>query len=392
MQKKKSQNKPNNSIKNYTLLFLSKDNSNNIQSNNVNMNYNSLYNKPYYIKKYKNDEKFYRYGKKSNTIISNNTNYTNNTHNSKNKKKFYSTEIIGDKDKLKNIMNEDENNNLKRNRKNKSFKNEKSSQFVLLNNLLNKSLFNHFQDVNNDKANNHAINTIIGGNNNIFNDMRLTTINEPNINDNLTNINNISNDYDNNLNIDNLSITQKSTIKYKNYNNTQTSFIYNKPQFLLDQLKWYIDDDDEIKEDNDNDITNITNESNNIYTSHIKDNIDYKYIGNIIDNKKEGIGKIMYKNKIVLLSSFKNDKINEPIIISDNYRNIFKGYVKDNNFNGYCLLNFNFNKHIRIRKLNDRKNNKINIFKNNENDELINIFNNYNNLFDFLFRFKWRQL
>ena len=383
MQKKKSQNKPNNSIKNYTLLFLSKDNSNNIQSNNVNMNYNSLYNKPYYIKKYKNDDKFYRYGKKSNTIISNNTNYTNNTHNSKNKKKFYSTEIIGDKDKLKNIMNEDENNNLKRNRKNKSFKNEKSSQFVLLNNSLNKNLFNHFQDVNNDKANNHTINTIIGGNNNIFNDMRLTTINEPNINDNLTNINNISNDYDNNLNIDNLNITQKSTIKYKNYNNTQTSFIYNKPQLLLDQLKGYIDDDDEIKEDNDNDITNITNDSNNIYTSHIKDNIDYKYIGNIIDNKKEGIGKIMYKNKIVLLSSFKNDKINEPIIISDNYRNIFKGYVKDNNFNGYCLLNFNFNKHIRIRKLNDRKNNKINIFKNNENDELINIFNNYNNLFDF---------
>ena len=378
--KTNSQNKPNNSIKNYALLFLSKDYNNNIGSNNVNNNNNNLYNKPYYIKKYKNDDKYYRYGKKSNTIISNNI---NNTNNSKEKKKFYSTDIIGDKDKIKNIINENENNNLKRNRKNKSFKNEKSSQFVLLNNSFNKNLFNAFQDANNDKNNNHTINTIIGGNNNIFNDMRLTTINEPNINDNLTNNNNISNDYDNNLNIDNLSITQNSTIKYKNYNNTQTSFIYNKPQ-LLEQLKGYIDDDDEIKENNDNDInlTNITNDSN-IYSSHINDNTDYKYVGNIIENKKEGIGKIIFKNKIVLISSFKNNKINESIIIFDNYKNIYKGYIKDNNFNGYCILNFNFNKHIRLKKLNDRKNNKIDIFKNNENDELINILNKYNNLFDF---------
>jgi hypothetical protein len=325
------------------------------------MNINNLYKKQKYIKKYKNDDKFYRYGKKYNTIISN-----NNASNLREKKKLYSTEIIKDKDKIQNLINENENNNnLKKNRKNKSLKNEKSSQFVLLNNSFNKNLFNAFQEVNNDKVNNNTINTIIGGNNNIFNDIKLTTINEPNINENYTNINNDSDDYDNNLNIDNLNITQNSTIKYKNYNYTQTSFIYNKPQLLLEQLEGYIDDDNEIKEDeynktNDYNITNIKNNSN-IYSSQIIDK-EYKYIGNIIDNKKEGIEKIIYKNKIILITSFKNNKINENdiFIISDNYRNIFKGYIKDNNFNGYCLLNFNFNKHIKAKKLNDRKNNILN--------------------------------
>ena len=207
------------------------------------------------------------------------------------------------------------------------------------------------------------------------------------MNENYTNINDDSYDYDNNLNIDNLNITQNSTIKYKNYNYTQTSFIYNKPQLLLEQLEGYIDDDNEIKEDeykktNDYNITNINNNSN-IYSSQIIDK-EYKYIGNIIDNKKEGKGKIIYKNKIILITSFNNNKINEneTVIISDNYRNTFKGYIKGNNFNGYCILNFNFNRHIKTKKLNDRKNN-TNIFKNNENDDLINIFNNFNNLFDF---------
>ena len=279
--KTKSQNKIMNTIKNYTLFFI---NNNNIQSKNENMNINNLYKKQNYIKKYKNDDKFYRYGKKYNTIIS------NNASNLREKKKLYSTEIIKDKDKIQNLINENENNNnLIKNRKNKSFKNEKSSQFVLLNNSFNKNLFNAFQEVNNDKVNNNTINTIIGGNNNIFMtyDIRLTKINEPNINENYININDDSYDYDNNLNIDNLNITQNSTIKYKNYNYTQTSFIYNKPQLLLEQLEGYIDDDNEIKEDenkktNDYNITNINNNSN-IYSNKIIENKEYKYIGYIID-------------------------------------------------------------------------------------------------------------
>ena len=86
-----------NTIKNYTLFFT--NNNNNIQSKNENININNLYRKQNYIKKYKNDDKFYRYGKKYNTIIS------NNASNLREKKKLYSTEIIKDKDKIQNLIN-----------------------------------------------------------------------------------------------------------------------------------------------------------------------------------------------------------------------------------------------------------------------------------------------
>ena len=369
--KTKSQNKTINNIKKYALLFLPKqlyneDLNNNNNNDRINKNHN-------YMKKYKNDDKFYRYGKKSNTIISKDSN------NLKPKKKFYDTEIINDRDKINKIINEKNTNS--RNKNNKSFKNDKSSQFVLLNN--SKNLFKAFQDANTDKNNNH---TIIGGNSNIINDIKLTTLNEPNMTDNFTNLNNNLDHYD----IDNDNISHNSSIKYNKYNYTHTSFIYNKPQVILDQLKDYIDDDDDngMIEKNNNFkgtyMTTISTNINNIYSSNIIDNSDYKYIGDILSNNaKEGIGKIIYKNNYVLVSSFNNNIINGPIIISDIQRNIFQGYIKDNAFNGYCLLNFNFNKNILKNKLNLRNNNNNIISNNNNDDEIINIFSNYNNLFDF---------
>ena len=365
--KKKSQNKTINNITKYSFLFLQKqlriEDSNN---NNINKNHN-------YMKRYKNDDKFYRYGKKTNTIISKDSN-----NNLKVKKKFYDTEIINNKDKFNRIIDNDLNS---RNKKNKSFKNDKSSQFVLLNN--SKNLFNAFQDVNADKNNNNH--TIIGGNSNIINEIKLTTINEPNLTDNFTNLNNNSNFYDN----DNLNISQNSSIKYNKYNYTHTSFIYNKPQIILDQLKDYIDDDNEITEKNNKFkgtyMTNISTNIHNLYSGDIIDNSDYIYIGDILPNKiKEGIGKIIYKNNFMLISLFNNNIINGPIIISDIHNNIFQGYIKDNNFNGYFILNFNFNQSILKNKLNS-KNYFENLFTSNKNndDEIINIIRNYNNLLHF---------
>ena len=372
--KTKSQNKTINNVKKYALLFLPKQLKNE-DNNNINKKHN-------YMKKYKNDDKFYRYRKKTNTIISKDSNNLESK-----KKKFYETEIINDTDKIIKIIN-DKNSNS-RNKNNKTYKNDKSSQFVLLNN--SKNLFNAFQDVNTDKNNNH---TIIGGNNNIINEIKLSTINEPNLTNNFINLNKISDNY-NDFDNDNLNNSQNSSIKYNKYNYTHTSFIYNKPQIILDQLKDYIDDNDddnEIYEKNNNFkgtyMTNIStniNNINNIYSSNIIDNSDYKYIGDILPNNiKDGIGKIIYKNNFILISSFINNKINGPIIISDIQKNIFRGYIKDNNFNGYCILNFNFNKNILKNKLNSKDYYKnILISNNNNDDEIINIFSNYNNLLDF---------
>ena len=376
-----SQTKIINNFKKYAFFFLPKNNI--IQSYNEDKKNNDyMYKSQYYIKKYKNEDKFYRYGKKSNTIKSNNIN-TNE------KKKFNSTEISKDKDRINRLINNNK-NNANSNKKNKHVKNEKSSQFVLLNNSFNKNLFNSFHEINNEKNNNF---TIVGDNKKISNEIRLTTIKEQKINDNITYNYNITGNYDN-LDIENYNISQNSTIKYNNYNNTYTSFIYNKPQLLLEQLNGYIDDDDDDtnnienyknnKEKKDFNLTDINNNANiSIYTSKILDNLSYKYIGNIFNNKKEGIGKVIYKKKYILISSFENNEINGPIIISDSNRNIFKGYINNNKFGGYCNLNFNFSKKTINNKVNSRKKNDNNFLINNEGDDIIKILYNYNKLFDF---------
>ena len=286
-----SQTKIINNFKKYAFFFLPKNNI--IQSYNEDKKNNDyMYKNQYYIKKYKNEDKFYRYGKKSSTIKINNIN-TNE------KKKFNSTEISKDKDRINRLINNNNKNNANSNKKNKLIKNEKSSQFVLLNNSFNNNLFT-FNEINNDKNNNL---TIVRDNKKILND-------EQNMNYYITYNYNIKDNYDN-INIDNCNISQNSTIKYNNYNNTYTSFIYNKPQLLLEQLNGYIDDDDDDynnienyknnKEKKDFNLTDINNNANiNIYTSKILDNLSYKYIGNIYNNKKEGIGKVIYKKKIYI--------------------------------------------------------------------------------------------
>ena len=386
-----NQNNDNNNIitnfKKYALFFIPQnpeENGNNQSYNEEKIDNNySHKNQNIYMKKYKNEDKFYRYSKKSNTVKNNNINEKEN-------KKSLSSEMAKDKDKdkINNRINSNNSSSLNRNKKNRIIKNEKSSQFVLLNNSFNKNLFNSFQEVNNDKNNNY---TIIGDNNKILNDIRLTTINEPNyINENITCNNNIEND--NNLNIDKLCVSQNSDIKSNsNSNSAYTSFIYNKPQLLLEQLNGYVADDNGGTYSENNFIKNY-NESNddNIYTTKIVENKQYKYIGKIIDNKKEGIGKVIYKNNIILLSLFENNKINGAIIISDIHRNMLKGYIINNkgenpNFNGYCNLHFNFTKKLLNNKINIKNiiNENDNCIINNNEDELIQILHNYNNIFNY---------
>ena len=377
----KSHNKAITNIKKYTLFFLPKYT---ITQTNDRNQMNNEYKKNNYMKKYKNDDKFYRYRKKSGTVIS------NESYNSKGNKKFQTTEIIIDKDKINKMINDNNsykyNNDYFKNRKNKSI--EKSSQFVLLNNSFNKNLFNAFQEINNDKNKNNNY-TIIGTHGNMMNELRLNSINERKISDNFKYRSNLLDNYDDNLNIDNLNNSENSSIKYHNYYNTNTSFIYNKPQILLDQLNDYLDEENNensinnnIKEKNDIRLTEISHNTN-IYFNKILDNSNYKYIGNLsLNNGKEGIGKIIYKNNIFLFTNFKNNKIIGPIIISDINRNIYKGYIKDNDFSVYCILNFNFNKNMLKNKLNIRKNLKNRIL-NNKDDALINILINYNNIYDF---------
>ena len=369
--KTNSHNKALNNIKKYTSFLLPK----NIifQTNNrVNINESKKNN---YMKKYKNDDKFYRYGKKSSTIIS------NNSHISKDKKKFYTTQIIADKNQLNKMINDKKSSF--NNKKNKSI--EKSSQFVLLNKSLNKNLFNTFQEVNIDKNKNNNY-TTIGTQGNMMNELRLNTINEKILTYNLTNEDNKSDNYDENLNLDNLNYSRNSTIKYNNYNNTNTSFIYNKPQIILEQLNNYIEEDNTDNENTINNKFKMTNDISykaNIFFNNIFDNSNYKYIGNISSkDEREGIGKIIYKNNIILLASFKNNKINEPIVIGDKFGNNFKGYMKENKFNGYCILNFNFNKNMIKNKLNIRES-LSNKLMENKDDILISILINYNNLYGF---------
>ena len=355
--KKSTENKNINIIKKYALLFLEKNHI--IQKSNENINNNNI--NLHYMKKYKNDEKYYRYGKKTNSIKS------DKKIDIKERKKFNNTEIT-DKNKISKLFYDKNSNN--KNSKNKSLnnKNEKSSQFVLLNNSFNKTLFSTFQTVNKEKNNNH---TIIGGNNNIIDELRLTT--EPIMRDNFGSINTVTDD----LERENNNISENASIKYNNnYNYTHTSFIYNRPQLLLEQLNDYIDED---HDDEQNDYKKAKKKfSNTVNKKSTLNESTYQFFGNISNNSKEGIGKLVYKNNIELLSLFENNKINGPAIIYDKYKNIFKGYIEDNILSGYFFINFNINKNKRSTK---NIFNKINI--NNENDEIINLFDSYNNFIEF---------
>ena len=142
-----------------------------------------------------------------------------------------------------------------------------------------------------------------------------------------------------------------------------------------------MDSDDENEKNNNFKETNEATVPN-IYESTIVNNNGYKLIRYNQDNNKKELGKVIYKNKVILMSYFEDDVINGPMIISDHIGNSFKGYFENNNFNGYCIFNFNFNKNEKKRRAILKENNKNNIII-KDNDELINILNNYNNLFDF---------
>ena len=369
-QKTNSQNKTLSNIKKYAFSFLPQYY--NIINIDENMNSN-IYKKQNYIKKYKNNDKFYRYGKRSNTIKSNDNDNDMDINIIQNNK-LYTTDIITNKDKIMELINDN------KSKKSKSHIKEKSSQFVLLNNSFNKNnLFNVFHEANNEQNNNYNHTILDGNNNKIVNNIRLTTINEPNESYNVTNVN--DDNYDN-LNIDNINRSQNSSVKYNTFNYTQTSFIYNKPQFLLEKLNGYLESDDENEKNNNFKETNEATMTN-IYESTITNNKGYKFIiYNQNCNKKE-LGKVIYKNKIILMSYFEDNLINGPIIISDHFGNSYKGYFQNNNFNGYCVFNFNFSKNEKKRRAIMKENNKNNSIITNDNDELINILNNYNNFFDF---------
>ena len=150
---------------------------------------------------------------------------------------------------------------------------------------------------------------------------------------------------------------------------------------LIEKLNDYNDSDDENEKNNNFKETNDISLTN-IYENKTINNSEYNYIGNNFGHYKEGIGKVIYKNKIILMAIFENNLIKGPIIISDNYGNSYKGYFNNNNFNGYCIFYFNFNKNFIKKRISMNKINNS-LIKDAEKDELMNILYNYNNLFDF---------
>ena len=242
--------------------------------------------------------------------------------------KLYSTDIINNKDEIIDLIN----NN--RSKKNKSHKKENNSQFVLLNNSFNKNnLFNVFHEANNEQNNNYNFTILDRCNNKLVNNLRLTTINEPNASYNFINVNN--DNYDN-LNIDNM---QSSSIKYNTFNYIQESFIYNKHQLLLEKLNGYLDSEEENEKNNNFKETNEATMPN-IYESSIINNKGYKLVRYSQDNNKKELGKVIYKNKVILMSYFEDNIINGLIIINDYLGNSYKRYFENNNFNGYCIFNY----------------------------------------------------
>ena len=349
-----------NNIKRLSIMIFDKkkekENNNTINNTDINNNKNI-----HYIKKYHNNDKFYQFGKKNkeekkeNLIIINNNKDIN----------YEKEETSKSKSKKKKSKNKSKNKN--KDKIKKLDKSEKSSQFILLNNY---NAFNTLKEINNENIITNSNNVIQNGNEIKFN-------------------NNDDNNDDINIDIYN---KEKNDIRneemIKDDDNIDNDIIPNENVEFEKDINYCINDDKKKEKDKEKNInfkeTNDISEDLNIESKLIDSSSIYSYLGDSINNKKEGIGKLVYKNKIGLMAIFDNNKIkiNSPIIISDINGNSFQGYVdEDNNLNGYFELKLNFNK-IFLKKKYKYKNN---FFiepdsKEKEKDDPINIVINFTNL------------
>ena len=322
------------------------DKKNDEKNENNNNGIKTVINETNYMKKYNNNEKYYKYGKKSR----------------EDKKTVNLKNVNQDNQESKENYNF---KNKNRKKKNKSNKNEKSSQFMLLN---NNNAFNTLKEIN-----------ILNSNykNEINDEIKITSIQDYNQNifdndqENIKEKKNccedekifISNNEDSSINnIENNEFEKLVVTKKKNSLEEDISNII-KIENKIDNEKKIINSKE----------TNNTSEGS-ILESKLIDNSIYSFNGNILNDKKEGIGKWVYKNRIGLMTIFENNKIIGPIIISDMNGNSFQGYIdENNNLDGYFNLKFNFNKND-IKKKYKSKNNIIvdkNINESKNKDEMI---------------------
>ena len=301
--------------------------------------------KPNYMKKYNNNDKFYKYGKKKKKKekIELNKNQINNENNKENFK-------------LKNSKEKKEKKEKKRNKSDKRQKSEKSSQFMLLNDGNNG--FNYLKEINKEK--------------NISNNFY--DIDKKEIEKEINNGENEIKEFNESPIKENKKLEIKDTPDEK--------YFFDEIPFIDNEIKIKKDDTD-IKKNITHKETNDESE-NMISESKLIDSSIYNYSGDAPNNKKEGIGKFVYKNKIGLMSIFENNKIIGPIIVSDLNGNSFQGYVdKNNNLNGYFNSKFNFNKDDLKKRY--KYNNNILKYKNleeNQNKNELIVISNYMDFFN----------
>ena len=308
-----------NNIRRMSEIIFNKNDNNEEKDDNQNHKVEKEGNKSTnYIKKYKNNDKYYHYGKKK-----------------KKEKKLIRTMNI----KLNDKENIDNNNAKKKKNKfrkerNKSEQNEKSSQFMLLNNY---NTFNTLKEINKEKNNSN-------NKYQIKEDITFSSISNNNQkiidNDKDEDKKENENIYKNN---DNMDVDEDSNIKINKIKEFEQKFENN--DYTLNEEK----KDESEKNINFKETKDISEDIN--LESNLIDSSIYSFNGSKINDKKEGIGKFVFKNKIGLMSIFENDKILGPIIITDNNGNSFQGYLdENNNLDGYFNLKFNFNKDILKKK------------------------------------------
>ena len=283
--------------------------------------------------------------------------------------KYYQYEINNKKEKIEKDKNQNlnkkkenskkENKNYKnKSKKNKEEKTEKSSQFMLLNNY---NAFNTLKEINKEKI------------------VKIPFENDINQNDL---VNEIKIDDEGEKNIRNETIISKnSSIKRSESKENEKTLIINDDIFM-ENIQNY-----KYEEENNEDEKNIYFKETNAFSLDVNfenkliDSSIYSYNGESSIDKKEGIGKVVYKNKIGLMSIFKKNKIKGPIIISDIIGNSFQGFIdENNNLNGYFNLKFNFNKDILKKKYKYNNTILINKEEYQVQDEIIVILFNYINI------------
>ena len=216
-------------------------------------------------------------------------------------------------------------------------------------------------------------------NNSFNNNNALKSLNKDIINTNINNENILDDDF---IISNNETIISKKSIKNNENKSFSKTEIINDNNLIIDEIPFYEkeknNESNNIFKETKAESENIISEKSSFKEHTLKESLIYNYEGEILNNKKEGIGKIVYNNKIGFISFFEKNKIKGPIIITDNLGNSFQGYINDySEFEGYFNLKLNFTKNI----INNKQKYENNIILNNKtDDEIIKIFSNFINI------------